>query len=175
MRKNYSISLFILIIIKGCDGDIRQIIKHQDEIISLSQKKEIIIDNDRDFYMLITYTFDNKMQNEYNFKKKEETKELFYDLMWDSIQFTPDTVININKEHDKYREEICNYYLKTSQILESYRMKSLSGEIYKNSPKLTIYLEKGGILIYQPNVDISKNKDFENFKEIRDGWYLLKQ
>jgi len=83
-------------------------------------------------------------------------------------------VININKGESKYQEKICNYYLKISQILKSYGVESLSREIYKNSPKLTIHLESGGILIYQPNVDISKNKDFENFKEIRVNWYLLK-
>jgi len=58
--------------------------------------------------------------------------------------------------------------------LKTYGIKSLSGEIYKNSPKLTIYLEGGGILIYQPNIDISENKDFTNFKKIKNDWYLLK-
>jgi predicted transcriptional regulator len=157
--------------ITSCENNIDQITKHQDEIITLSKSKEIVNDSKRSFYMLTTYSLEKNGKNEYFFKKKEN---VFYTLFRDSIQFSPDNVININKEDSKYQEEICNYYLKTSQILKSYGIESLSGEIYKKFPKLTIHLEDGGILIYQPNIDISKNTDFAGFKKIRDDWYLLK-
>ncbi|MDL2306279.1 hypothetical protein LJC72_13265 [Bacteroides sp. OttesenSCG-928-D19] len=124
--------------------------------------------------MLATYNSENNGRNEYFFKKEKKEKNVFYTLLRDSILFSQDNVININKNDYEYLEEICNYYLKVSKILEFYGIKSISGEKYKNSPQATIYLVGGGILLYQPDVNILKNEDFIGFKEIRNDWYLLK-
>ena len=152
MRIYYFFICFVLIVITSCESNVQRIIKHQDEIIALGQSKEIINDRERSFYMLTTYNPDDKMWNEYNFEKMVDDGKVLYSLRWDSIQFSPDDIININKNDSRYQKEICNYFLNASQILKTYGIKSLSGEIYKNSPKLTIYLEGGGILIYQPNI-----------------------
>jgi len=169
MRNFY---FFILIFITSCGNNIHHIIKHQDEIIAISRNKEIINDKERNFYTLMTFSHCNEMQNEYFFNRQEKGK-IFYTLLRDSIQFNPDTIINVSKEQDKYKEDICNYYQKISQVLDSYGIKSLSGERYKNSPKVTIHMGKE-ILIYQPNSKALKDKDFANFKKISDGWYILK-
>ena len=171
MKNNF---LFILIVVfASCENNVYRIIKDQDEIIALSRNKEIITDKERNFYTLITFTYGNEMQNEYFFNRERKGEKIFYTLFRDSIQFNPDTIINIDKKENKYIENICNYYMNVSHFLDSYGIKNLSGERYKNSPQVTIFL-KEGILIYKPNVKLINDNDFANFKEIRNGWYILK-
>lgn len=172
--KQIILFLFISIALTGCNNNVKKIIKHRDEIIALTQNKEIFNEKERNFYMLTTYSPSSKMQNEYFFNREEREGKILYTLLRDSIQFTPDAIINISKESDNYQKEICNYYQKTSQYLESYGMKSLSGERYKNDPKVTIYIIEGGILIYEPNKKILGNKDYAGFRKVENGWYLLK-
>lgn len=171
MKISCLFSIFIVTTIISCDNNLDRIMRDQDEIIALSQNKEIVNDEERNFYMLATYIPSENKKNEYFFNKEKKGENVFYTLFRDSIQFFSDDVININKDDHKYWEKVCNYYLKVSRILKSYRIKSLIGNIYKSSPQLTIYLQDGGILIYQPKVVISKNK---NFEKIKDDWYLLK-
>lgn len=174
MKITIFLLIFILILFTGCKNNIERIIKHQDEIITLGRSKEIVNDNERSFYMLTTYSSESNGINMYIFEKGVNKKSTLYTLLRDSIQFTPDNVININKLSSKYHEEICNYFLKKSRILKSYGIKSLTGKTYENSYEITIYLEAGGILFYEPNVDKLEKKDSEIFKEISTGWYLLK-
>ena len=175
MRTNYFFIFLVLMIATSCESNIKRIIKHQDEIIELSRNKVISNSHYRDYYHLTTYTNDNKMRNEYFFRKQEKEEKIFYTLFRDSIQFNPDTIINIDKEQDNYQENICNYYQRVTQILESYGMSSLAGDRYKNSPIATIYLFKGGILIYHPSGNVIGNKDYEYFKKVGDDWFLLKR
>jgi len=98
--KFYQIVLLSIFMI-SCNNNVNKIIKHQDELIHLSSNKEIIADDYRTYHSI--RTFNNSLENEYFFKKENDS---VYYLSGDSIQFNPDTIIGINVEDQNYKLKV---------------------------------------------------------------------
>ena len=175
-KKFYFFMLLVVVMVATCRRDIHRIMKHKDKMLALCENKEIICENERGLYMLTTYTSDFKRRNEYNFQKEKKWWKVSYLLKNDSLEFIPDTIININKERDTYLKEITDYYREIAHTLDFYGIKLISGYRYRDSPShlMTIYLRKGGILVYSPNASELEKKDYKKFREIKDGWYFLR-
>lgn len=174
-KKFYFFMLFVVVVVLTCRRDIYQIMRHKDELIALCENKEIICENERDFYTLTTYASNFKLKNEYNFKREKKWSKVSYILNWDRLEFIPDTIININNKSDTYLKEITNYYREVAQTMDFYGIKLISGYMYKDSTNhiITIYLRKGGILVYRPN-DSENDEYYKKFRKIKDDWYFLR-
>ena len=175
-KKFYFFMLFVVVMVVTCRRDIHRIMKHKDEMLALCENKEIICENERGLYMLTTYTSDFKRSNEYNFQKEKKWWKVSYLLKNDSLEFIPDTIININKGSNTYLKEITDYYRKVAHTLDFYGINSISGRRYDTSPRyfMTIYLRGGGILVYRPNASKLNDVYYKKFRKIKDGWYFLK-
>lgn len=166
--------LFIAVLSSGCNRKINRIIEHQDEIIALSRDKVIEYSPERHLsYKLFTYKRDEGLVNEYYFCPNDDQTNLTFKLVRDTIQFSPDIVIGIDKNDSLYEDKICEYYQKVAQVLYSHGIKCVSDRPWSKDPelKLLIYVRGGGVLEYWPK-GIPDRMHKEKVKEVGKGWYL---
>lgn len=138
--------------------------------------QDITNDDDRTIYELRTYTSDYKLNNHFVFDKEEGNNKIFYEIKYDSIQFSQDSIIGIDLNSVNSDIDVCNYYEKVSEILKPYEIKSLIKERGKINwgLDLRIYFEGGGILEYYSNGKEDPYPSNYKYKQINENWYFLK-
>jgi hypothetical protein len=137
--------------ITGCTSsgnEIKKVYTDKEEILSIFNNVSVFRKRLRGHIFL--YTYNGGKQNQYVFT----TNQNRYFLLRDSISFTPDVVLTIDRDQENsinYKKQLgekASFYIKK---MDSLNIGDISSEFFSYGIDFKIYMKTKGVLIHVPD------------------------